>query len=122
MTEYSQHEMIHKLPHAEMVDRFAYLRDLCAGRRVIHVGFVDMGCAQLNTQSVRHVCLPWGVSGRQTADALARLGFSTAVANRMPGMFAARQGDHPFWLKRLPNRYIYCLPGDGRRWFFSSLR
>ena len=51
MTEYSQHEMIHKLPHAEMVDRFAYLRDLCAGRRVIHVGFVDMGCAQLNTQS-----------------------------------------------------------------------
>ena len=51
MTEYSQHEMIHQLPHAEMVDRFAYLRDLCAGRRVIHVGFVDMGCAQLNTQS-----------------------------------------------------------------------
>jgi SAM-dependent methyltransferase len=51
VTEYSQHEMIHKLPHAEMVDRFAYLRDLCAGRRVIHVGFVDMGCQALNTQS-----------------------------------------------------------------------
>jgi SAM-dependent methyltransferase len=43
--------MVHKLPHAELVDRFAYLRDLCAGRRVIHVGFVDMGCAQLNTTS-----------------------------------------------------------------------
>jgi SAM-dependent methyltransferase len=43
--------MTHKLPHAELVDRFGYLRDLCAGRRVIHVGFVDMGCQALNTQS-----------------------------------------------------------------------
>ena len=51
MTEYSQHEMTHKLPHAELVDRVAYLRDLCAGRRVIHVGFVDMGCQALNTRS-----------------------------------------------------------------------
>ena len=51
MTEYSQHEMVHKLPHAELVDRFAYLRDLCAGRRVIHIGFVDAGCAELNQSS-----------------------------------------------------------------------
>lgn len=51
MTEYSQHEMAHKLPHAELVDRFAYLRDLCAGRRVVHVGFVDLGCQQLNQRS-----------------------------------------------------------------------
>lgn len=51
MTEYSQHEMIHQLPRAELVDRFAYLRDVCAGRRVIHVGFVDLGCQELNVRS-----------------------------------------------------------------------
>lgn len=51
MTEYSQHEMVHRLPHAELVDRFAYLRDLCAGRRVVHVGFVDLGCRELNVRS-----------------------------------------------------------------------
>jgi peptidoglycan/xylan/chitin deacetylase (PgdA/CDA1 family) len=78
--------------------------------------------ARLGTDRVRHVCLPWGVSGRQTADALRRLGIVTAVANRMPGMFAVRPGDDPHWLKRLPNRYIYRLPGTGRRWWFSSAR
>jgi 2-polyprenyl-3-methyl-5-hydroxy-6-metoxy-1,4-benzoquinol methylase len=51
VTEYSQHEMVHRLPRAELVDRFAYLRDLCAGRRVIHVGFVDLGCQELNASS-----------------------------------------------------------------------
>ncbi len=51
MTEYSQYEMVHALPHAELVDRFAHLRDLCTGRRVIHVGFVDARCQQLNMES-----------------------------------------------------------------------
>jgi hypothetical protein len=76
--------------------------------------------ARLGADVVRHVCLPWGVSGARTEAALGRLGFSTAVANRMPGMFAVRPGDHPFWLKRLPNRYIYRLPGRGRRWWFVA--
>jgi peptidoglycan/xylan/chitin deacetylase (PgdA/CDA1 family) len=71
---------------------------------------------------VDHVCLPWGVSGRQTERALKRLGIVTAVANRMPGMFAVRPGDDPLWLKRLPNRYIYRLPGEGRRWWFVARR
>jgi peptidoglycan/xylan/chitin deacetylase (PgdA/CDA1 family) len=77
---------------------------------------------RLATDAVNHVCLPWGISGRQTEAALGRLGFATAVANRMPGMFAVRPGDHPFWLKRLPNRYIYRLPGAGRRWWFLAAR
>jgi hypothetical protein len=75
---------------------------------------------RLATRAVNHVCLPWGISSELTAAALQRLRFATAVANRMPGMFAVRRGDHPFWLKRLPNRYIYRLPGSGRRWWFLS--
>ena len=74
----------------------------------------------LRTEQVKHVCLPWGVSGRQTEAALKRVGIVTAIANRLPGMFAVRAGDHPYWLKRLPNRYIYRLPGEGRRWWFTA--
>jgi peptidoglycan/xylan/chitin deacetylase (PgdA/CDA1 family) len=64
---------------------------------------------------VRHMCLPWGVSGRITTDLLSKLGFETAVANRWSGMYALRKGDHPFFLKRLPHRHIRALPGHGRR-------
>jgi hypothetical protein len=76
--------------------------------------------ARLGTRTVNHVCLPWGVSGQRTATALKRLGFATAFANRLPGVHAVRRGDHPHWLKRLPNRYIERLPGRGRRWWFLA--
>ena len=72
---------------------------------------------RLKTRSVNHACLPWGVSSDDTARALARLGFRSAFANRIRGVHAVRAGDDPFWLKRLPNRYILRLPGRGRRWF-----
>jgi hypothetical protein len=78
--------------------------------------------ARLHTQSVRHVCLPWGVSGRRTTAALERLGFDSAIANRWSGHFAVAPGDHPFWLKRLPNRYILHLPGRRRASFFRPGR
>jgi SAM-dependent methyltransferase len=50
-TDFSQLEMVHRLPPAALVDRFTYLRGLCAGRHVVHVGFVDAGCQQLNEQA-----------------------------------------------------------------------
>jgi len=74
---------------------------------------------RLKTQSVRHICLPWGVAGRRTAALLARVGYRSAFANRLRGVHAVRQGDDPYWLKRLPNRYIPLLPGRGRRYWFS---
>jgi peptidoglycan/xylan/chitin deacetylase (PgdA/CDA1 family) len=70
---------------------------------------------QLRTTTVRHVCLPWGVSGGVTVAALKRLGYRTAFANRLRGVHAVRRGDDPLWLKRLPNKYIFRLPGQGRR-------
>jgi hypothetical protein len=70
---------------------------------------------RLRTTSVNHICLPWGVSGRITESALQRLGYRTAFANRLRGVHAVRRGDNPLWLKRLPNRYIFRLPGRGRR-------
>jgi Polysaccharide deacetylase len=66
---------------------------------------------------VRHVCLPWGVTGSITQTALGRLGMHTAFANRLSGRLAVAAGDDPFFLKRLDNRHIFALPGNGRRSF-----
>jgi peptidoglycan/xylan/chitin deacetylase (PgdA/CDA1 family) len=71
---------------------------------------------QLQT-NVRHICLPWGVAGDITRQALQRTGFQTAFANRMGGTFAVAPGDDPYYLKRLSERYIFALPGHGRRTF-----
>jgi polysaccharide deacetylase family protein (PEP-CTERM system associated) len=47
-TEYTQLDMVHRLPRARLVDRFEYLSQLCDGQRVVHVGFADIGCQSLN--------------------------------------------------------------------------
>jgi hypothetical protein len=70
--------------------------------------------ARLRT-CVRHVCLPWGVTSSAAREALERLGFRTAFANRIRGRLAVAAGDDPFFLKRLHSRHIFALPGRGRR-------
>jgi hypothetical protein len=65
--------------------------------------------------SVRHICLPWGVSGALTRRALERTGFVTAFANKMTGRFAVGPGDDPYFLKRLNERHVFSLPGRGRK-------
>jgi len=74
---------------------------------------------RLRTQSVEHICLPWGISGRETERLLKRTGYRSAFANRLRGQHAVRAGDDPYWLKRLPNAYITRLPGRGRQYWFS---
>jgi peptidoglycan/xylan/chitin deacetylase (PgdA/CDA1 family) len=74
---------------------------------------------RLKTQSVAHICLPWGVSSAPTEAALKRTGYRSAFANRLRGQHAVHPGDDPFWLKRLPNHYITRLPGRGRQYWFS---
>jgi len=74
---------------------------------------------RLKTNTVDHICLPWGVSSARTATLLKRVGYRSAFANRLRGLHAVRPGDDPYWLKRLPNRYIPFLPGRGRRYWFS---
>jgi hypothetical protein len=74
---------------------------------------------RLKTQSVAHICLPWGISGARTEALLKRTGYRTAFANRLRGQHAVHAGDDPYWLKRLPNQYITRLPGRGRQYWFS---
>jgi len=68
---------------------------------------------------VRHICLPWGVTSRETGASLERLGYLTAFANRPAGRLAVAAGDDPFFLKRLHSRHIFALPGKGRRVFVT---
>jgi hypothetical protein len=80
----------------------------------------DLLAARLGTP-VAHACLPWGVSGALATRALERLGYLTAFANRWRGRMAVSAGDAPFFLKRLHSRYVFSLPGRGRRtWLFSG--
>jgi hypothetical protein len=74
---------------------------------------------RLKTNSVAHLCLPWGVSGVTTHARLQRAGYQSAFANRLRGQHAVHAGDDPYWLKRLPNHYILRLPGRGRQYWFS---
>ena len=75
--------------------------------------------ARLKTQSVNHICLPWGVAGSRVEALLKRVGYRSAFANRLRGQHAVCPGDDPYWLKRLPNRYIAHLPGRGRKYWFA---
>lgn len=110
----ARHLRGHEVPESDDEQRRAIEEELDRSRTELN--------ARLGTTSVRHVCLPWGVSGTVTADALRRLGFESAVANRWQGTFAVRPGDDPFWLKRLPHRYVTTLPGRGRRTLITRLK
>ena len=78
--------------------------------------------ARLGRGSVRHVALPWGVSGPMTRRALERAGFETAFAERLFHPKRIRAGDDPFWLMRLNGKFMPCLPGRDRRTFFSTVQ
>ncbi len=76
--------------------------------------------ARLGT-TVRHICLPWGIAGATTRTLLGDTGHDLAFADRMFGRRAVRAGDDPHSLMRLHERFIHCLPGRGRRLFFTAV-
>ena len=70
---------------------------------------------------MKHVALPWGVSGRVTRRLLERSGYRTAYAERIFHPKRIVGGIDPFWLMRLNGKFIPCLPGRNRRTFFSTV-
>jgi peptidoglycan/xylan/chitin deacetylase (PgdA/CDA1 family) len=75
----------------------------------------------LGTTTVRHVALPWGVSGRVARAAIEATGHVTAFAERPLRRRAVAAGDDRFQLMRLSGRFLTCLPGRGRTSFFSAV-
>ena len=89
----------------------AILDDLSAARRQLNI--------QLNTDTVRHMCFPWAIASKPGEIAAEKAGYVTAFGDRLFGCRAVRAGDPPYRLMRLKHQHIYCLPGKGRRTFFS---
>ena len=77
---------------------------------------------KLGTTRVRHVALPWGIAGEVTRRALAETGHETAFAERPFKRRGVHAGDDRFQLMRLNSKFLTCLPGRGRQWFFTTVR
>jgi hypothetical protein len=87
----------------------AIYEELQRGRAVLN--------ERLGTDTVRHMCFPWGIAGQLARRAARHVGYETAFGDRWFGMRSVRRGENPYSLMRLPNRYIFSLPGRGRRIF-----
>ena len=70
---------------------------------------------------VRSVALPWGVAGAETRRALVDSGYDIAFAESLWRRRAVARGDDPLGLMRLNGKFLTCLPGRGRRWFFTAV-
>lgn len=86
----------------------AILEDLVAAREELN--------ARLRTNAVKHICFPWAVAGAVAEECARRAGYETAWADRQGGRHTVREGDNPYRLMRLKHKFIFNLPGRGRRW------
>jgi len=89
-------------------------RELADGRALLN--------DRLGTTEVKHVALPWGIAGETTRNALAATGHHTAFAERPWRRRSVRAGDDRYQLMRLSGKFLTCLPGRGRQWFFTTVR
>lgn len=89
----------------------AILEDLAAAREQLN--------AALNTTAVRHMCFPWAIASQPGEVAAQQAGYESAFGDRLFGGRSVRAGDPPYRLMRLKHQLLYCLPGRGRRTFFS---
>ena len=93
--------------------RAAAIRDeLAIAREILQARF---------RTTVRSIALPWGVAGEETRRALTASGYDIAFAESLWRLRAVARGDHPFGLMRLNGKFLTCLPGRGRRWFFTAV-
>jgi len=76
---------------------------------------------RLRTTTVRHVALPWGIAGEETRRALVETGHQLAFAERPLKRRGVRAGDDRHGLMRLNGKFLTCLPGRGRKWFFTTV-
>jgi hypothetical protein len=71
---------------------------------------------------VAHVAMPWGISGAIARTAAEDTGHVLCFAEQPLRRRSVRAGDDRFHLMRLNGNFLTCLPGRGRRWFFSAVR
>lgn len=75
---------------------------------------------RLGTNTIRHMCFPWAVAGTSAVRLAPKAGYETAFGDRLFGGRSVKPGDPPYRLMRLKHQHLYCLPGKGRKNFFSG--
>jgi hypothetical protein len=65
--------------------------------------------------------MPWGIASDAARQAAGATGHATAFAERPLRRRAVRAGDDRYQLMRLNGKFVTCLPGRGRSWFFSTV-
>lgn len=89
-------------------ERDAAIReDLVAARETLN--------ARLRIHSVNHLCFPWTISGAAAEAIAAEAGYASAYADTLGALHAPHRGTNPHRLMRLKNKFIFSLPGKGRR-------
>jgi hypothetical protein len=91
---------------SDQVRRREIHEDLDRGRSVLN--------ARLRTNTVRHLCFPWGIGGSIAAEAARAVGYEIAFSDRLFGLRAVRAGDDPYRLMRLNGKFITWLPRSRR--------
>jgi hypothetical protein len=71
---------------------------------------------------VRHLALPWGISGQSTRRLLQDSDYETVYADRVGGYRAAVPGQNPHRIMRLDHPFLRCLPGRNRKLYWRVHR
>lgn len=96
-------------------ERAAAIReDLIAARETLQT--------RLRANTVRHLCFPWAIAGTVAEELVAQTGYESAYADTLGGLHAARKGGNPYRIMRLKHKYIFALPGRGRRSWWNVFR
>lgn len=92
----------------------AIAADLTAARETLET--------RLRISTVRHLCFPWTIAGTAAERIAAEVGYESAYADTLGALHAVRRGGNPHRLMRLKNKFIFSLPGKGRRFMWSRSR
>lgn len=96
-------------------ERAAAIRaDLIAAREMLH--------ARLRTNTVKHICFPWAIAGSVAEEIAGEVGYESAYADVLGGVHAAVRGGNPYRIMRLKHKFIFSLPGRGRRSWWNMFR
>ena len=79
------------------------------------------GCAS-GAERRPEVVVTTDILGDVTRRILPDTGHATAFAERPLRRRGVRAGDDRYGLMRLNSKFLMCLPGRGRQWFFTAVR
>lgn len=71
--------------------------------------------ARLEKKTVQHFCFPWFIGSDIAVRAAREAGFTALYWGIRREKRSNRVGDDPLYISRLEDRYIYRLPGKGRK-------